>query len=633
MQAFLAQLFLGLINGSFYALLSLGLAVIFGMLNIINFAHGALYMLGAFCAYFLLTYLGLGYWTALILTPIIVGAFGILLERLLIRRVAKLDHLYGLLLTFGLTLILQGIFLNFFGSSGQRYPIPSQLSGAINVGFMFLPIYRIWVVVFSLIVCLATWYVIERTRLGSYLRAATENPSLVRAFGINVPVMVTLTYGFGVALAALAGVLAAPINQVAPLMGADLIIVVFAVVVIGGMGSILGAIIAGFSLGLVEGLTKFIYPEAANTVIFVLMAIILLIRPTGLIGRIMANIQPVVDAEDTVSSQSIDFEKFGIIALVLALALVPLTEIYPYFVMQALCFSLVASAFSLLIGYAGLLSFGHAMFFGTAGYITAHSLKVWGLSPELAILLGVSAAATLGVIAGAVSIHRQGIYFAMITLALSQMVYFFYQQAPFTHNEDGIQGVPLGLLFGIFDLSHGTTLYYFVLIGFIIGIGITYRIMQSPFGEVLLSIRESEPRAISLGYKTNNYKFLVFVLSGALAGFAGSLKVFVGQNASLTDVHWSMSGEIVLITLIGGLGTLLGPVVGSFIVIAMQQYLADFGQWVTVLQGLVFILCVLLFRRGIIGELFHYSGLRSQKRRTQKAGHAKMYETKLDAKG
>jgi branched-chain amino acid transport system permease protein len=284
-QALFGQLLLGLINGSFYALLSLGLAVIFGMLNIINFAHGAQYMMGAFLAYFLLTYYGLNYWIALIAAPLAIGVFGMLIERLLLRWIYRLDHLYGLLLTFGLALIIEGVFRNYFGSSGLPYRVPELLQGGRNLGFMFLPNYRAWVVVFSLVVCLTTWFVIERTKLGSYLRAATENPALVRAFGINVPRMITLTYGFGVALAALAGVMAAPIYNVSPQMGSHLIIVVFAVVVIGGMGSILGAIITGFGLGLIEGLTKVFFPEASNTVIFIIMVIVLLIRPAGLFGR------------------------------------------------------------------------------------------------------------------------------------------------------------------------------------------------------------------------------------------------------------------------------------------------------------------------------------------------------------
>jgi branched-chain amino acid transport system permease protein len=283
--ALFGQLLIGLINGSFYALLSLGLAVIFGMLNIINFSHGAQYMMGAFAAYLLLQYSGIGYWPALIVAPVLVGITGMIVERLFLQWLYKLDHLYGLLLTFGLALIIEGVARNHYGSAGLPYTVPESLQGGRNLGFMFLPNYRAWVIVASLTICIATWFVIERTRLGAYLRAATENPSLVRAFGINVPRMITLTYGFGVALAAFAGVMAAPIYNVSPQMGSELIIVVFAVVVIGGMGSILGAIVTGFGLGVIEGLTKVFFPEASNTVIFVIMAIVLLVRPAGLFGR------------------------------------------------------------------------------------------------------------------------------------------------------------------------------------------------------------------------------------------------------------------------------------------------------------------------------------------------------------
>jgi branched-chain amino acid transport system permease protein len=285
MQALFGQLLIGLINGAFYAMLSLGLAVIFGLLNIINFTHGAQYMMGAFCAYLLLAHAKIGYWPSLVVAPIVVGAIGIVIERTMLSRLYKLDHLYGLLLTFGLALVIQGLFRNEFGSSGLPYQIPSLLTGGVNLGFMFLPVYRAWVIVASLVICLATWYVIERTKLFFNDPATTENRALVQAFGVNVPRMITLTFGFGVGLAALAGVMAAPIYQVNPLMGADLIIVVFAVVVIGGMGSILGAILTGFGLGVIEGLTKYFYPEASSTVIFVIMVIVLLVRPAGLFGK------------------------------------------------------------------------------------------------------------------------------------------------------------------------------------------------------------------------------------------------------------------------------------------------------------------------------------------------------------
>lgn len=282
---FMGQLMLGLINGAFYALLSLGLAVIFGLLKIVNFAHGAQYMLGAFAALLGLQYLGLNYWPALLLVPFLVGGLGMLIERFLLRRIAHLDHLYGLLLTFGLALIFEGALANFFGVSGARYPTPESLAGGLQLGFMFLPVYRAWVLVAAIGMCLATWFIIERTRLGAYLRAGTENPALMQNFGINMPQLITLTYGFGVALAAFAGVLAAPLYTVSPDMGSNLLVVVFAVVVIGGMGSILGAVVTGLAMGLIEGLTKVYYPEAASTVIFVVMALVLLLRPAGLFGK------------------------------------------------------------------------------------------------------------------------------------------------------------------------------------------------------------------------------------------------------------------------------------------------------------------------------------------------------------
>ncbi len=281
----LAQGVLGLINGAFYAMLSLGLAVIFGLLNIINFAHGALYMIGAFVAWGLLTYLGIGYWPALIIVPIVVGGFGMLLERVFISKLYKLDHLYGLLLTFGLALIMEGLMRNYFGSSGMPFAVPESLRGATRLGFMIMPTYRVWVVVASFVICIATWLTIEKTPIGATLRAATENPALVQAFGVNVPRLVTLTYGAGVALAAFAGVMAAPVYSVNPGMGSNVIIIVFAVVVIGGMGSILGSILTGFTLGLVEGFTKYLYPEGSGVVIFVLMVIVLLLRPAGLFGK------------------------------------------------------------------------------------------------------------------------------------------------------------------------------------------------------------------------------------------------------------------------------------------------------------------------------------------------------------
>jgi branched-chain amino acid transport system permease protein len=294
---------------------------------------------------------------------------------------------------------------------------------------------------------------------------------------------------------------------------------------------------------------------------------------------------------------------FALMAALLGLA--PFV-VYPVFLMKALCFALFACAFNLLIGFGGLLSFGHAMFLGTAGYACAHAAKVWGFNPEFAILFGTAASALLGIATGLLAIRRQGIYFAMITLALAQMIFFFCMQAPFTHGEDGIQAVPRGMLFGLIDLSNVMVMYFFVLAIFLAGFLLIYRIIHSPFGQVLKAIRENEPRAISLGYRTDQYKLLAFVLSAALAGLAGATKALVFQLASLTDVHWSMSGEVVLMTLLGGLGTVFGPVVGAFIIITMENYLSGMGQWVTIIQGSIFVACVLAFRRGIIGEVGHW---------------------------
>jgi branched-chain amino acid transport system permease protein len=596
------QLLLGLINGAFYAMLSLGLAVIFGMMNIVNFAHGAQYMMGAVAAWFLLNYLGIGYWWALVLAPLGVGAVGIAVERLMLRRLYKLDHLYGMLLTFGLALMVQGVLSYAFGASGQPYSIPAELMGGRNLGFMFLPNYRAWVIVASLAVCLGTWFVIERTKLGAYLRAATENPMLVMAFGIRVPRMIMLTYGAGAALAAFAGVMAAPILQVSPSMGADLLIVVFAVVVIGGMGSIMGSIVTGFLVGIIEGLTKAFYPEASTTVVFVIMAIVLLIRPAGLFG---SKPEPAASHQQTGLSSLVLNQRTQILiflGMAALLAAAPLV-IYPGFMMKAMIFALFACAFNLIAGYGRLVSFGHAMFLGAAGYVCGHAAKVWGLNPELAILAGTATAALLGLVSGWLAIRRSGIYFAMVTLAFAQLIYFVALQARFTGGEDGLQGIPRGMLFGFIDLAQPQNLYAFVLAIFLGGFALIMRVVGSPFGRILKATSDHEPRAQSLGFETSHYKLVAFTLSAALAGLAGSTKAITSQIASLTDVHWSMSGEVLLMTFLGGVGTLYGPVIGAFTVVAMQNYLAALGQWVMVIHGLIFVVLVLAFRRGLVGEL------------------------------
>lgn len=601
--AFFGQLLIGLINGSFYAMLSLGLAIIFGLLNIVNFSHGSLYMLGALGAYVLLDTFGLGYWPALIIAPVLVGAFGVVLERTLLSRMYRLNHLYGMLLTFGMSLIIEGLVRYRFGSTGVPYPVPTSLSAGYDLGFVFLPIYRLWVIGTALVICLTTWYVIERTSLGAYLRAATENPKLTRAFGINVPRLVTLTYGFGVALAALAGVMAAPIYQANAQMGSDVIIVVFAIVVIGGMGSIMGAIVSGFALGVAEGLTRVFYPEASTTVVFLIMVVVLLVRPAGLFGNTLLASQGHAVQGD--ASRSICSPKVSRIVTLclLAIGLVAPAAVYPVFLMKIMCFALFASALNLLLGYGGLLSFGHAAYYGFSGYITAYCVKEYGFDPLLGVVAGAAVSALMGLAFGFVSIRRQGIYFSMVTLALAQLVYFVCLQAPFTHADEGIQGVPRGMLFGKIDLSDTTTMYYFVFAICVACLWIIYRTIHSPFGWVLKGIRENEPRAISLGYETHYFKLLTFVLSATMAGVAGSLDALVFQLASLNNVHWSMSGLAILMTILGGVGTFSGPIVGAVVAALMENYLAALGAWVTVIQGAIFMVCVLVFRRGIVGEL------------------------------
>ncbi|MCL4186281.1 MAG: branched-chain amino acid ABC transporter permease [Rhodobacteraceae bacterium] len=616
------QLLIGLINGLFYAMMSLGVAIIFGLLRIGNFVHGAQYMLGAYGAWTLanlptlfpgLGLPSLGYWWALVLVPPAVAAVGALTERLFIRRVYDLEHAYGLLLTVGLAMVIEGLFNLRFSAAGQQYGVPAELRGGVDAGFMFIPLYRLWVIAAALAVCVATWYAIERTRLGANLRAATENPDLVRAFGVNVPRMLMLTYAFGVGLAGLTGVMAAPIYQVGPYMGQSIIVTIFAVVVIGGMGSIFGAIAAGVLMGILEGLTKVFWPEASSTVIFVAMALILVFRPRGLFGKDTVS-HAGTDLANARAGSILENVRLWLVLLAAGGAVLPFL-IYPVFAMKILCFALFACAYNLVFGYGGLLAFGHAAFFGAAAYVTAHAAAVWGLPPELALLAGAAMAAGVGAIFGWLAIRRQGLYFAMITLALAQIVYFYAIQAPWTHGEDGIQSVPRGRLFGLVDLNDNLAMYFFVLAVFLTCFAFLARVVRSPYGQVLKAVRENERRAISLGYPTDRFKLIAFTLSATFAGVAGGLKAIVFQIASLADLHFMTSADALLMTLIGGVGTLLGPVVGAAIVVTMQREFAGFGAWVVVMQGAAFVLCVLFLRKGVVGTLEDWLARREDRRR------------------
>lgn len=606
------MLLLGLINGVFYALLSLGMAVIFGMLNIVNFAHGAFYMLGAFAALLGARWFGIGYWWALLLSPLVVGCIGYIIERLIFSRIYQLDHIYGFLLSFGMAIVIEGAFRNYFGSSASSYPVPAELQGLTNLGFMFVPNYRGWVVGVAGLTCLATWLIIERTSLGAKLRAVTENPTLTRAFGIRVQLLISITFAVGIGLAAFAGVLAAPIYSVHAGMGSNFVIVSFAVVVIGGMGSIMGTVAIALVLGLAEGLMRAIYPPAAATIVFILMIVVLLIKPAGLFGKADNIISSAAHATSVAAVRAaeprfsfFDFSKQQWIAFLCMVAFIVIGPmvIYPLFLIKVLCFALFACAFNLLVGYVGLLSFGHAAFFGMGSYATAWLMKSSGATPELAMLSGALVAGVLGLLFGWIAIRRQGLYFAMITLGLAQMIYFFCLQAPFTGGEDGIQGVQRGKLFGLFSLQADISMYIVAALIFLAAFLFVFRVIESPFGNILTATRENEARSISLGYNVDRYKLAAFVISATLSGLAGSLKAVTFGIATLADAHFGTSGEIVLITLLGGLGTIFGPVVGALVLASLEYVLAGSGSWVNIIQGLIFIVCVLTFRRGIIGEM------------------------------
>jgi branched-chain amino acid transport system permease protein len=601
--ALIGQLLLGLINGSFYAMMSLGLAIIFGLLNVVNFMHGTQYMMGAFTAWMLLQWLGIGYGYALVLAPLLVGASGIVLERLFVRRLYHLDHVYGLLLTFGITLIVEGLYRKAFGSAGVPYENP--MPGGFRTAMGYLPYYRLWALLASLLVCLATWYMVEKTKLGAYLRAAIERPDLVRSFGINVPRMVTLVYGFGVALAGLAGVFAAPIYNVSPLMGSNLIVVIFAVVVIGGMGSIKGAIITGYLLGLAEGLMRYYYPPLSDTVVFIIMAAVLLVKPAGLFGKgvITQHTSAALDSRAGAEPNLRGGLSWVLLVVSVAALILAPFMMYPVFLIKVLCFAVAASAVNLLLGYMGMLSFGHAMFFGFSAYVAGHLAKAWGLAPEWAILGATLASVALGAMVGLIAIRLRGIYFAMSTLALAQMVYFFCLQVPFTHGEDGIQNIPRGVAFGVWDLKSDVSAYFFVLLICGAALLMVARLVHSPYGRIVAAVRASEPRAISLGYNANRYKLMVFIFSAGITGLAGATKAIAVQIATLTDVGWQMSGEFLLMTLVGGLGTITGPILGALALIGMETHMSELQDWVTVAQGAVFVVVVLAFRAGIVGSL------------------------------
>lgn len=596
----------GLVNGSFYAMMSLGLALVFGLLNTLNMAHGVFYMLGAFAAWGASHFLGMNYFIGLVAAAAGVGLAGFIMERCLLRRTYSLDPLYGFMLTFGLAMAVQGLFQLRFGSTGLPFAPPPWLGGGVDLAVVFFPAYRLWVVGVAIVLCIALWWAIERTRTGSILRAASENGGVAEALGVAVPRAFSLTFAASAALAGLAGALAAPIYQVSPLMGANIVLVVFAIIVIGGMGSIVGTIIASYCLAIIESMTQVVYPQAADMVIFAFMCVVLLFRPQGMFGistvrrHEFHGVQLNWVKQATEKKSSLGRRKLALGAAGLVLLAVLPYGFYPVFLLKILCLAIFAASFNFLLGFSGIVSFGQAALYGTAAYVTAHLALRLSFSTEIAMLCGIAAAVCLGVVMGALAIRRQGIYQAMITLAIAQMAYFSYLQADFTGGEDGIHSVPRGKLFGLIDLQSDLTMYWVgVALFLIVFLGLRW-LLRSQFGMVLVAVRDNEQRARSLGYRVDRFKLVAFAISAACAGLAGALNTVTFQLATLSGAHWHFSGEAVLMALLGGIGTMTGPIVGATIMASLQHFLAPFGGWVLVIQGVVLATCVLAFREGLV---------------------------------
>ncbi|WP_321810180.1 MULTISPECIES: ABC transporter permease [unclassified Burkholderia] len=605
LDIFLGSLTIGLVNGSFYALMSLGLSLVFGLLNTLNMAHGVFFMMGAFAAWAANYYLGIGYLPALLVSAALVGVLGWLIERMLVRRTYGLDPLYGFMLTFGLATAIQGAFQARFGSSGLPLSTPDWLSGIVDLHYIVFPAYRLWVVAIGVCACAALWWLIDKTRIGSVLRASSESGAIAEALGVRVGRVFSVTFAISAVLAGMAGALAAPIYQVSPLMGDNILLVAFAIIVIGGLGSIAGTVISSFALAVLESLTQVVYPQASELIIFGFMCVVLLLRPQGMFGISVVKSHEFSASKNSgrSSTESPDstlrrVSRFTPVACLAAIAVLP-HVVYPIILIKIALFAIFAASFNFLLGFAGIVSFGQAALFGTAAYVTAQAASRWNLSAEISIALGVVLATALGLVMGAIAIRRRGIYQAMITLGIAQIVYFYYLQTDFTHGEDGIHSVPRGNLFGLIDLRSDLTLYYITAMALFAVFWGLHRLLRTDFGMAICAIRDNEKRAVSLGYRVDRFKVIAFGIAAACAGLAGSLDAVVFQLATLAGVHWKLSGEAVLMTLIGGTGTLIGPLIGAAVLVGMQQYLAPLGSWVTLIQGTVFVLCVLFFREGI----------------------------------
>jgi branched-chain amino acid transport system permease protein len=598
---YLAQIFNGLVNGAFIALMSLGLSIIFGMMRVVNFAHGAMYMLGAFVAFVAGARFGVSLWFALVFSILVVGGIGLAFERLLLRRLYGLDPAYNLLLTFGLTLIIEDSVRTVFGTAGAPFLIPSALKGAVSLGFIIYPKYRLFVVVLSLALCLGAWFLMERTRLGALVRAATERPDLLRCFGGNVPLLVSGTFFAAAGLAGVAGALAAPIRNISPFMGQEMIALTFAVVVTGGMGSIAGSVVMGFVVGVLSSLTAIWYPAGSTAIVYLLMLAVLAIRPGGVFQGVDISHFPLHYTPMTDRVRAL-FRHPAAALVALAIGCVLPLFVYPVLASDILLWGLFALGFDLLFAFAGLLSFGQAAYWGASAYLAGVLVSKFGFPGWVGFLIAVAAVTALGGALGFVIARKKGIYFSMITFAVAELVYFVVNELPaYTGGEDGLHDVARGSLFGL-SLASDMTFYYVALAVVTLMVVFVLGILKSPFGLALTGARENERRMQSVGYNVYLLRVQAYALSAFIISVAGALYVFNHRFVSLEAVHWRASGEPIMMTLLGGAGTVFGPWVGSAMVLLIRNSLSTVTDNGSLILGCLFVVVVMLFRRGLLGE-------------------------------
>jgi branched-chain amino acid transport system permease protein len=605
MAFYAVQIFNGLVNGGFIALMSLGLSIVFGMMRVVNFMHGAMYMLGAFVAFLAGAKFGISLLVALPLAWLLIGGFGVVLERLMLSRLYRLDPAYNLLLTFGLTLIIEDLMRSLFSTTGGQFLVPHILSGAVNLGFMIYPKYRLFVLLVSVSLCLATWIVLERTRYGALVRAATERPALLKCFGGNVPLLMSGTFFCAAGLAGVAGALAAPIRSISPFMGQEMIALTFAVVVAGGMGSIAGSVAMGFIVGLLSALAAIWYPAISTAIIYIVMLLVLAVRPGGIFRGVDISHFPLHYTPMTPRARSIFLSP--VTALVfLAVGIVLPFLVYPIVATDIILWGLCALGFDLLFAFAGLLSFGQAAYWGAAAYATGVLVSKFGLPGWAAFPIGVAASTALSVVFGFIIAQKKGVYFSMITFAIAQIVYFVVNQLPaYTGGEDGLHDVFRGRIFSI-SLADDRVFYYVALSFAVLMVAFILRILKSPFGMSLVGARENERRMTSVGYDVYLLRVQAYVMSAFVISVAGSLYVLNHQFISLEAVYWRASGEPMLMTLLGGAGTIYGPLLGAGIVLLIRNVLSTVTDSGSLVLGVLFVVVVLAFRRGILGELMHH---------------------------